>query len=280
MQNKGKQNSGPRTAAGKQRSRRNALKNGIFSRTLLPEGESHAEFESFLNDWREDLQPQGAVAAALAENLAVIYWRKLRLYRAENADIMNASEFKAIDSFQAKLFELWDHAGETPGRRLGSCPTPQLIQKAIAVLTAIRDNLEKVGFVEGQDHRALIEVYGLGPDSEIPLGVLRPFQFLADVAAQARRGDKVPATLDELKKIAIQLLDEEITRFRLAETLQDFLDTHRTRFLATAALVPSGAAMDRFSGYEAHLTREFDRILNQFDRAQRLSQGQTTPPDA
>jgi hypothetical protein len=35
--------------------------------------------------------------------------------------------------------------------------------------------------------------------------------------------------------------------------------------------------MDRFSRYEAHLTREFDRILSQFDRAQRLSQGQPTP---
>jgi hypothetical protein len=275
MQNKGKQNSGPRTAAGKQRSRRNALKNGIFSRTLLPEGESHAEFESVLNDWREDLQPQGAVAAALAENLAVIYWRKLRLYRAENADIMNATEFKSFDFIRTQLLEVWkgSHEGEAAGGILEPSSNPILVQKAIVVLTSIRDNLEKVGFVEGQDHRDLIEVYGLGHDAEACLGVLRAFQILSTIAAQVRRGDKIPTSLDELKKIMIRLLDDEIARFKLAETLQGFLVKPRIQFLTTAALVPSGDAMDRFSRYESHLTREFDRILSQFDRAQRLSKG-------
>lgn len=280
MQNKGKQNSGPRTAAGKQRSRRNALKNGIFSRTLLPEGESHAEFESFLNDWLEDLQPQGAVAAALAENLAVIYWRKLRLYRAENADIMNATEFKSFDFIRTQLLEVWkgSREGETAGGILEPSSNPILVQKVIVVLTTIRDNLEKLGFVEGQDHRALIEVYGLGHDAEGYLGVLRVFQFLSTVAAQVRRGDKIPTSLDELKKMMIRLLDEEITRFRLWETLQGFMAKHTRQFLTTAASVPCGDAMDRFSRYESHLTREFDRILSQFDRAQRLSQCQPAPP--
>jgi hypothetical protein len=275
MQNKGKQNSGPRTAAGKQRSRRNALKNGIFSRTLLPEGESHAEFESLLNDWRQDLQPQGAMADALVENLAVVYWRKRRLYRAETADIMNATEFESFDFIRRQLLEVWNgsHEGETAGGLLEPSPNPVLVQKVIGVLTTIRDNLEKVGFVEGQDHRALIEVYGLGHDAEACLGVLRAFQILSTIAARVRSGDKIPTSLDELKKIMIRLLDDEIARFKLAETLQGFLVKPRIQFLTTAALVPSGDAMDRFSRYESHLTREFDRILSQFDRAQRLSKG-------
>jgi hypothetical protein len=39
---------GPRTAMGKERSKRNALKHGIFSKVIVLEGESLAEYGSLL----------------------------------------------------------------------------------------------------------------------------------------------------------------------------------------------------------------------------------------
>jgi hypothetical protein len=50
---------GPRTDAGKKRSRRNALKYGILSRHLFLEGGSSIAFEKFLLGLVEYFQPQG-----------------------------------------------------------------------------------------------------------------------------------------------------------------------------------------------------------------------------
>jgi len=66
---------GPRTERGKQRSRHNALKHGIFSEAAVLKSESHAEFQSLLKGLRECLQPQGTLEEVLVEKLATILWR-------------------------------------------------------------------------------------------------------------------------------------------------------------------------------------------------------------
>ena len=66
---------GPRTITGKNRSRRNALKLGLFSKQLLLEGESPAEFEKLLRGLREYWLPQGLQEEIHVERLASLYWR-------------------------------------------------------------------------------------------------------------------------------------------------------------------------------------------------------------
>jgi hypothetical protein len=45
-----------------------------------------------------------------------------------------------------------------------------------------------------------------------------------------------------------------------------------------AAVIPSLDASDRLLRYEAHLSRERDRILNRLERMQRIRKGQPLPP--
>src|SRR5882672_4228540 len=59
---------GPRTPQGKQRSKYNARKHGLFSKAVLLKGESRAEYESLLNGLMEDFQPQGKLETVLVEN--------------------------------------------------------------------------------------------------------------------------------------------------------------------------------------------------------------------
>ena len=75
---------GPKTEQGKRRSRRNSLRHGLTSTTLvvLPE-ENGREYEEILRGFRESLQPGGAFEDALVARLAQTHWRGLRSRRVE-----------------------------------------------------------------------------------------------------------------------------------------------------------------------------------------------------
>ncbi len=79
------ESTGPRTAAGKERASRNALRHGLFSSRLLLEGEDPEEFGRLLVDLHETLRPVGTIEQAILERIAVNLWRQRRLVEAETA---------------------------------------------------------------------------------------------------------------------------------------------------------------------------------------------------
>ena len=86
---------GPKTQHGKRRSRRNSLRHGLTSTTLvvLPE-EDGREYQEILRGFRESLKPGGAFEDALVARLAQTHWRGLRSRRVETGmlDITAASQ--------------------------------------------------------------------------------------------------------------------------------------------------------------------------------------------
>ncbi len=75
---------GPKTEAGKQASRQNAIKHGLTSTTLvvLAEEREH-EYQELLQGFRDSFQPQDAAEEALVLRLAQSHWRSLRSRRVE-----------------------------------------------------------------------------------------------------------------------------------------------------------------------------------------------------
>jgi hypothetical protein len=90
---------GPRSAAGKAQSRRNALRHGLAARTLvtLP-GEDEAEFAAFAADMMQDLAPDGAVEEALARRIATLAWRLERVARIEAQLVTGEGRLLAAES--------------------------------------------------------------------------------------------------------------------------------------------------------------------------------------
>jgi len=84
---------GPRTPQGKERSKLNAIKQGIFSKVIVLKNEPRAAFDALLNGLFDDLQPQGALEEILVDKLAILVWRYRRLIVAE------AKNDKGIDFF-------------------------------------------------------------------------------------------------------------------------------------------------------------------------------------
>jgi hypothetical protein len=77
---------GPRTAAGKARSARNALKHGLRARRLvLLQNEDSADFAAFDAAVRAELAPAGALEADLVTRIVTAAWRARRADRMEAA---------------------------------------------------------------------------------------------------------------------------------------------------------------------------------------------------
>ena len=138
---------GPRTAAGKRRSSRNALKNGLFSRAPILEGESRAELDTLLKGLWEYWQPQGTLEEAQVGYLARLLWRQRRFLEAGSAEILKP-HFNVIELLHTQRREAWDRsrAGETAAGMLRTTSNPSLIRETVAIPKRVRDNLESSGF--------------------------------------------------------------------------------------------------------------------------------------
>ncbi len=77
---------GPRTAAGRARSARNALKHGLRARRLvLLDDENASEFRVFQAAARAELAPSGTLQSELVERIVTAAWRARRGGRLEAA---------------------------------------------------------------------------------------------------------------------------------------------------------------------------------------------------
>jgi hypothetical protein len=85
---------GPKTAAGKKRVSRNAVRHGFFSKFLLIQHrdgkESQDEFDDFYTGVCKHYQPVGWLEELWAEKIAVWSWRLRRLIRCEAGQIDRA----------------------------------------------------------------------------------------------------------------------------------------------------------------------------------------------
>ena len=92
-----RQSTGPRTPKGKERSKYNALKSGIFSKVIVLKGESRGTFDKLLNGLFSDSQPVGELEQILVEKIAILVWRYRRLIVTE------AKNSTSIDFFDADV---------------------------------------------------------------------------------------------------------------------------------------------------------------------------------
>ena len=83
-----RKSTGPRTPEGKAVSRYNALKHGILAKAVIPPAlepyESRADFDGLVEAFKDQFAPATPLEALLVQQVAVIYWRLARLYRAED----------------------------------------------------------------------------------------------------------------------------------------------------------------------------------------------------
>jgi len=273
---------GPRTAHGKERSKRNALKHGLLSKALLLKNESRVEFASLHDGLRESLDPQGRLENELVENLAAILWRKRRLLQAERAEISKADVLRQ----EAPITHLVQRLNYV-------LPEGPLIGKPgnrsnLSVLREAMDFVEKYRLLleadEGEDLDQVRRI-NFGPlpeeaaDLERHARELREILRLIPASPREEKDGPDPAqSNDKCHKLVVGALEAEFNRLSDLYQVQASIEFRKAQSNFGAARIPSQDAFDRLLRYEAHLSREFDRTLTHLERLQRMRKGQPVPP--
>ena len=77
----GKLSRGPKTEAGKRRSSQNALRHGLFSKSLALENERDPGFIQLRKEYRDHFRPRNSEEQRLVDEMAAAFWN-MRLARA------------------------------------------------------------------------------------------------------------------------------------------------------------------------------------------------------
>jgi len=82
---------GPRTEAGKMRSRYNAIKHGLTGQTLTIHDDERPRYEAHCESYIELYQPAGHPEQVLVRNIADDYWRSMRGRALESLHMVSAT---------------------------------------------------------------------------------------------------------------------------------------------------------------------------------------------
>ena len=268
---------GPRTRQGKQKSKHNALKHGIFSRVVLLKEEPRTEFYSLLSSLQKDLQPKGSLEELLVDKLAAIVWRKRRLLVAEGAEIRKGNEFVDSD-IQRRTNEKEADIVQAGFPLVRHTENARILNTCITTLEILKEWTEEESIDEKTAECMGRMIYGDGPST--PLMFLLQYLRTQNVAhSEITVGREIDlADLGKYKHIVLDLLDEEIRRFKLLQCGQILEESMRIEIECSRANVPYTPQSDRLLRYEASLERAFDRTLSQLERRQQLRLGQALPP--
>jgi hypothetical protein len=282
---------GPRTAIGKKRSSRNAVKFGIFSRATLLPGESRSEYRSLKEGLWKTLQPEGELEELLVEKLVSIMWRYRRLLVAEGAEIRKKSEFLEIDRRRAqqqaaeKIIRL--QQPETtiefslePVGLIWEIQNPEILARCIEMLVELRRGIEADGLDEEQDGSLLEAIYGDPDRPHLRQTLHGKYSAWLDTAKMTgkERESEGCATPEQCKQSVLQEIGAEIARLKQYQEKGELIESERTKVEILRQRIPDSKGMDCFLRYDASLERVFDRTLTQLERIQRMRKGQPVFP--
>jgi hypothetical protein len=269
---------GPRTQLGKQKSKRNALKDGIYSAEVLLKGEPSAKFYSMLEGLQDDFDPQGTHERLLVEWLAVLSWRKRRVLIAERAEIRKR-EFFEVDEKRRQL----DMAAAIPEILLKQRglvryrANPEVLRMCIDQLEILKQLIEKKGLNEVRDGSMLARVYGEGTVSEHWMFNLYRKCLIGATNSSLDGQSESPSPQDFINHF-LQCLEGEIKEFNRSKNEQSLTQWEKTKIDFLRANVPDLPQCERIMKAETSLDRAIDKTLNRLDRAQSERKGLAVAP--
>jgi hypothetical protein len=78
------------TEEGKAASSQNAVRHGLYGKTVVIEGESEERFREHVESFIRQFEPQDEAELALVEHMAIARWRQFSVWGLETAGISNA----------------------------------------------------------------------------------------------------------------------------------------------------------------------------------------------
>jgi hypothetical protein len=287
MDNNGKRSrGGPRTPAGKEKSKYNAIKHGLFSQVIVLNHESQSEFDDLLGGLRRTLKPEGPLEEGIVDKIAVILWRYRRFLQAERAGIQREIESQENrDTCEITQFYAEKRIAETDRR--GAVRdidnNPDKLQYCVDRLAEVLENVDAYGLEYGKIAVNLGLVYGARYSGRPGRDLYDDYRYCLTAlksTAEAKRTSMGFESLDDCKRKFVAATEKEIERIeshRKSEPREEQSPTRQVTPMGMDLLklvILRCGAMDLLSRYETHLDRALDGALKQLQRAQALRQGQ------
>ncbi len=286
---------GPRTPAGKKRSRLNAVKYGIFSSVqLLLEGQSREEYESFLNRMHESLQPVGELEYSLVDKLATTMWQQRHLLIAEAGETLKQDEFAQLDFTLRQKQEADELVASLPPKPRNIdeillnpvrglfwyVNNPYILDRVLEALARARDAVVADGLSSLEAWTALRMVYGDDGREHLCFTLFDYFKVWVCTAEASEEGRQKEGyrTPEQCKESFLRFLDQQVELLERKKKAAGAVEARRFKLEKFSQIIPDGAALDKFLRYRASLERSFDRTLSQLERLQRMRLGQAVPP--
>jgi hypothetical protein len=234
-----KRSTGPKTAAGKKHSSRNARKHNLLTKEVVittgPGKEDEAEFARRHSDLRKFYQPVGSEEERLVGEIAHSHWLTKRAQRCEKAAVMLASETPHQNPELSKSEQ----------ESLDSMPPGEARYKLLQDSRGISHLLRAIEYVRNEvlDERETRSA----PEWLLSTGVLKYiFGIAAKVAALKKEAEKLVALRTQVEQ---QEADKRAAELDLAA-------------------IPEKAVLDRTLRYETRNKRDLYKLEARLDELQ------------
>jgi hypothetical protein len=257
---------GPKTDEGRNASKLNALKHGIFSSEILVRGrhlqEKHEELAALHQRMCDDYHPVGVAEEMLVDQLVTTFWRTRRLQKAEAAEIALSVD-RCVEQLQPpdpkRLQQQWQKSENVELAMAQSLEGNNLLADQ---LNAVRRCVVKQGELNPQ---AIAFVQFDGEPYELT-GTL---EILLEDLQQNPKKLYGNALRVWQKEQVLAFLDGQLAEIGERITILTERESAAEEAQKAAALVPSREVMDRLGLYETRLRRQFNTALTQLERMQR-----------
>ena len=272
-----RRSTGPRTAAGKAASSRNAIKHGILTRDVVLCGlqvrERAKEFHALRKQFWEQYAPVGPVEKMLVDRIVTTHWRMSRVVRAESGEIelsvdgghwrRNQPDQTRKEAFLAIHAALFDVALEFEKTSTG-------LRQLRHLLKAVRATVEKDGEISDA---AVQETYINGKPNALTDEVVDR----RDLAIQNADGLDAEAWKARRRSQHLACMDNmlEFYEWKIKEAEKRERDEEYS--LQAAAILPSAEKLDKILLSETTMERQLYRAMAQLERLQRMRRGEDIP---
>jgi hypothetical protein len=258
-----RQSTGPKTEAGKQVSRRNAVTHGLLAQAVvITEGDGQEDPQAFaqlLEDLRAQYTPEGAAEDLEVETIALYYWRKMRAVRYEHGAIRKRTGHlrEREESSREGSFDFALKVGSNLEK------SSRGIQYLMGGLKVVRQQALD-GTVPKESYPWLQRYFA--DKFTRPATTPSAEQTAAGPVAAQDDGRQLVATIDA------EFLRLNVLRLKVAASEALQLDSK-----IRAAALPGPGVVDKLIRYETSNDRALDRALHRLEsmQARRRQQGGT-----
>ena len=278
---------GPKTTAGKDVVRLNAVRHGVLSTTpVIPDLEREEDWEAHLGGILESLAPEGLLEVKLTRRIAALLWRLERLERFEK-DRIAASQEVVEDLWwvlEGKVVTESEVEREVD-RPADMRDELQFLQECLSALKRLPELADDTPLSAEDACNILWAVSSPIGDIEIERfsfpGIPddeSPEDFTGWTADLVRRGIAAIAAIDDrdpedllASVTARERADVHLKQMR-ADRMANELDRMRRE-----RLLPHPEELEKIVRYEAHLNRQLNQTLHELEALQARRQGGVTP---